>query len=171
MGKFAANTSVSAEKSRAEIESVLRRYGANGFQYGWADREGKQVAQIDFSTNDRHIRFHLILPSVSDRQFWFTDSRGKRRSEQAAHAAWEQACRQRWRALLLCIKAKLEAVECGISEFEEEFLAHIVDPITGQTFGRMARPIIADRYAGIASNLKFPALPAPKEAEESEIDN
>ena len=45
--------------------------------------------------------------------------------------------RQRWRALALCIKAKLEAVECGITSFEEEFLAHVVMP-NGQTFGKLA---------------------------------
>jgi hypothetical protein len=40
--------------------------------------------------------------------------------------AWEQACRSRWRALLLCIKAKLEACAVGITTFDSEFLAHIV---------------------------------------------
>jgi len=36
--------------------------------------------------------------------------------------------RRRWLALLLVIKAKLEAVESGIITFEEEFLAHVVMP-------------------------------------------
>lgn len=39
-----------------------------------------------------------------------------------------QAERQRWRALFLVIKAKLESVESRIATFEEEFLAHIVLP-------------------------------------------
>lgn len=59
---------------------------------------------------------------------------------------WEQACRSRWRALLLSVKAKLESVEIGISEFEEEFLAHIVDPATGRTVGEDIVPQIAKRY-------------------------
>jgi hypothetical protein len=33
LGKFATNTDVSAEKSRAEIESILKRYGATSFAY------------------------------------------------------------------------------------------------------------------------------------------
>jgi hypothetical protein len=57
----------------------------------------------------------------------------------------EQACRQRWRALALAIKAKLEAVEAGITSFEDEFMAHIVLP-DGSTFGRWARPQIAKVY-------------------------
>jgi len=58
---------------------------------------------------------------------------------------WEQACRQRWRALALVIKAKLEAVGSGISVFEEEFLANIVMP-DGSTFGAYALPQIEHIY-------------------------
>lgn len=165
MSRFASNTTVSTEKSRMEIESTLRRYGADGFRYGWADREGRRIEQIDFSTNDRLIRFTLVLPSKDDKQFRFTETKRQRRSDKATHDAWEQACRQRWRALALCIKAKLEAVECGISEFESEFMANIVDPVTGRTVGDVMRPQIAARYAGIESErFGFPALPAPEES-------
>jgi hypothetical protein len=51
----------------------------------------------------------------------------------------EQQQRQRWRALTLVIKAKLEAVESGIATIEEEFLPHIVVP-GGGTFGEWAVP-------------------------------
>lgn len=154
-----------------EIEQTLRRYGADGFRYGWADREGRRIEQIDFSTHDRLIRFTLVLPSKDDRKFRFTESRNQRRSDKATHEAWEQACRQRWRALALCIKAKLEAVECGISEFESEFMANIVDPVTGRTVGDVMRPQIAQRYAGIESGrLGFPALPAPEDSASAQIN-
>jgi hypothetical protein len=36
-GRYAEKTDVPAERSRAEIESLLRRYGATGFLSGWAD--------------------------------------------------------------------------------------------------------------------------------------
>jgi len=48
-----------------------------------------------------------------------------------ASAAGEKAAqerRRRWRALLLVIKAKLEAVSSGISTLEREFLADVVLP-------------------------------------------
>jgi hypothetical protein len=32
---YAANTTVAPEKSRAEIERTLRRYGADAFSYGY----------------------------------------------------------------------------------------------------------------------------------------
>lgn len=68
-----------------------------------------------------------------------------RREPKAAYDEWEKACRQRWRALALCIKAKLEAVECGITTFESEFLAHIVLP-SGETMADRALPYIAQAY-------------------------
>ena len=55
------------------------------------------------------------------------------------------------------IKAKLEAVETGITEFEDEFLAHIVLP-NGQTAGHWMRPQIAKAYE---SGSMPPLLPAP----------
>jgi hypothetical protein len=60
-------------------------------------------------------------------------------------AEYEKATRQRWRALALVIKAKLEAVESGITIFEDEFLAHIVLP-DGSTAGDWMRPQIAKAY-------------------------
>ena len=35
MGRYAANTEVGSERSRAEIERTLTRYGATSFMYGW----------------------------------------------------------------------------------------------------------------------------------------
>jgi hypothetical protein len=51
----------------------------------------------------------------------------------------DQQARQKWRALLLCLKAKLEAVESDIFSFEEEFLAHVVMP-DGKTVGQHVVP-------------------------------
>jgi hypothetical protein len=77
---------------------------------------------------DRRVRFALDLPDPADREFTHTPTRGTERSAAQAEAAWEQACRQRWRALALAVKAKLEAVESGIATFEEEFAAYLVMP-------------------------------------------
>ena len=52
---------------------------------------------------------------------------------------------ERSRALALAVKAKLEAVEAGIAEFEDEFLAYVVLP-SGETVGDTARPAIAKAY-------------------------
>ena len=163
MPKYAKDTSVPTEKSRAEVESTLRRYGADGFRYGWADRNGIRLEQIEFTAQDRMVRFTLPMPSKDDPEFARTPARRQIRSPQQRMAAWEQACRQRWRALALAIKAKLECVECGISEFESEFLAQIVDPETGRTVGDTVRPMIENRYSGLPGRIELPGLPAPEE--------
>lgn len=141
MSQYAENTSVSAERSRGEIERILQRYGANQFMYGWEEAR----AMVQFRANGRLIRFLLEMPDRSDREFTHTPTRGTRRTEVQALAQWEQATRQRWRALALVIKAKLEAVEAGITEFEAEFLAQIVLP-DGSTVGQWAIPQVATAY-------------------------
>ena len=152
MSRYAENTSVSSERSRAEIEQTVSRYGASGFMYGW---DGG-TAVMAFQMHGRRIRFDLSMPDRSSRDFTQTET-GRERSPAQAIKAWEQACRQRWRALALVIKAKLEAVESGITEFEEEFLAHIVLP-NGNTVGRWMLPQVESAYqSGDMPSL----LPAP----------
>lgn len=144
MTRYAAKTEVSSEASRMGIERTLTRYGADAFQYGW---QGKTQTMVSFRAHDRYVRFILTLPDPDLSEFtrYTQGSNTHRREPAAAHKLWEQACRQRWRALALVVKAKLEAVECGISEFEDEFLANIVLP-TGQLLGQVIRPQIATSY-------------------------
>lgn len=133
--RYAQDTQVSADKSKAEIERLLTKYGADQFASGWA----ANTAKVMFRFNGKLIRFTLPMPDKKDRAFTHTTGRGYTRSEDEAYREWEQACRQRWRALALVVKAKLEAVESGITTFEEEFLAHIVLP-SGQTLGETVMP-------------------------------
>lgn len=139
MARFAENTSVDVATSRAELERTLIRYGADGFAYGW---EGGR-AMVQFRSGGRFVRFLLPIPPRSD--FELTETGKARTSEQAITKSWEQAQRQRWRALNLVVKAKLEAVEAGITSFDEEFLAHIVLP-DNTTVAEQAVPAVALAY-------------------------
>lgn len=137
MTRFASDTTVDIGRTRSEIERTLSRYGASSFAYGW---EGA-TAMIGFRVGNRTIRFMLPLP---DREEFSTTASGRRRSAvDAQEKAWEQACRSRWRALLLVIKAKLEAVASGISTIEDEFMAWTVLP-GGGTVGDKLRQQISD---------------------------
>ena len=132
---YASRTTVPADKTRGEIERALTRYGAKNFAY--FTETGRAV--IVFVASDRRIRFDLPLPTGdSDKD--------------------EKAKRQKWRALLLCIKAKLEGVESKIETLEEAFLAHVVLP-DGMTMGQHARPAIEQAYK---SGDMPPLLPGPK---------
>lgn len=139
---YASGTEVSSDRSRAEIERTLQRYGATSFAYGW--QEGR--AMIGFSARERHMRFILPMPDRNAREFTHTPARHNRRTDTQIAQAYEQAVRQRWRALALVIKAKLEAVEAGIVTFEDEFAMHIILP-DGRTVADHVTPAITEAYA------------------------
>jgi hypothetical protein len=140
MGKYASATTISADLSRNEIESTLKRYGATAFAYGTM----LEFARIEFVANERRIRFQLSLPQESDRAVRLTPT-GQRRTPAQVQTVLAQETRQKWRALLLIVKAKLEAVEAEIVTFEDEFLAHTVLP-NGGTVGEQIQPAITDAY-------------------------
>jgi hypothetical protein len=73
--------------------------------------ELREFTSIVFEVRKRRVRLDVPMPSAR---------------EAGTQAKQEAATRQRWRALVLVIKAKLEAVEAGISTLESEFLANIV---------------------------------------------
>lgn len=138
MTRYAERTQVNSQQSRNEIERLVERYGARRFIYGWEDDR----AIIGFEMHNRQIK--LVLPLPSREEFRFTET-GRERTVNSERQAYEQAVRQRWRALALVVKAKLEAVETGITDFETKWLAHIVLP-DGRTYGEWAIPQIADVY-------------------------
>ena len=140
--RYAENTTVSSERSRAEVESLLRKYGAGKFGYMWESN----AAVVVFEMRARRVRFLLPLPDKSDPKFFHTPTGRARRNPNASYEKWEQDCRSRWRALVLCIKAKLESVESGIETFEEAFLPHIVLP-NGETIGEYVIPHIGEAYS------------------------
>lgn len=137
---YAESTSVASDRSRAEIERTLSRYGARSFMYGWDEDQ----AIVGFVAHDRQVRFMLPMPRRDDPAFAKTPT-GRARAGTAVAEAYEQAVRQKWRALALVIKAKLEAVDAGIVSFEREFLAHIMLP-SGSSVGDWIEPQIAKAY-------------------------
>lgn len=138
MPKYASATDVTADRSRTEIERTLQRYGARQFMYGWAEEQ----AVLGFVVAGRQVRF--VLPMPDPNEFRKTPT-GRSRTATAANEQHAQAVRQRWRALALVIKAKLEAVDSGIVTFDNEFLAHLVLP-TGQTVGDTVVPSVEEAY-------------------------
>ena len=157
MSKFASKTEVPVEKSKMEIEGIVRRYGADGFMSGW----NNEKATVQFQCQGRHIRFVMTLPARDEKRFTEYRLQGgllRRREPGVALNLWEQACRQKWRALLLLVKAKLEAVDAGIATFEEAFFSDIVLP-DGRTVYETAREPLALAYS---SGKSVPMLPGVK---------
>ncbi len=117
MTRYAAKTKVPVDKTRLEIERLVKRYGAKGFVAGWQG----QTARVEFLCAARHIRLSVTVPPA------------------------EQEARQKWRALLLLVKAKLSSVEAKIASFEEAFVGDIVMP-DGRTVWESAREPIRIAY-------------------------
>lgn len=142
MTRYAEGTQVSADRSRAEIERLLVRYDATAFAYLSQTLTQGAVAVILFEMRGRRIRFTLPLPTIEQQRY---TPAGRVRTTAQQKTALEQATRQRWRALALIVKAKLEAVESGVSTFEAEFLAQTVLP-TGATVSEWLEPQLDEAY-------------------------
>jgi hypothetical protein len=112
---------VPVERSRAEIERTLERYGCD------ATMIGKDSEKVAVFFRFRGIPCKLEMPRSRDKS--------------EANAAKQD--RQAMRILLLLLKAKLEAVEAGIQSFEVEFCGALMLP-NGQTMAEHVAPQIAN---------------------------
>ncbi len=104
---YAQRTKVPVSQSKGEIESYLKKHGATGFIFG----ENIGQSMLVFEMRDRRLKFLVPMPTM-----------GRGTTENKV----KQETRRRYRALLLVLKAKLEAVESKIVTFDDEFLAHII---------------------------------------------
>jgi hypothetical protein len=158
---FAEHTSVAVEKSKAELERLLVKHGAG--QYGTAHDDASGFALAFFTLGGRQIRLQIPIPKPDafadpkllswqnkraghvTPQTW--DRLGEVSRTQWVRAQWEQACRTRWRCMLLIVKAKLELIGMKLSTVDREFLADITLP-GGQSVGEWLRPGIEKAYLG-----------------------
>lgn len=146
---YAEGTSVSVEKSKAELEAMISKYGA--VKFGTMSEELR--ALVLFEVKGRRVVFVLDLPSRADPKFRRSPGGLKWYDDAQRFTAWEQACRERWRALVLVVKAKLEAVRSGITTFEDEFAMHFVMPD-----GRRLRDTLLPALDDVLSRGTLPPL-------------
>lgn len=114
---YAATTKVPVVQSIGDIEKTLRRYGADAFGYG--QDAGRAI--VTFRLSGRMMRVQMEVP------------------EDPQHE------RSRWRALLLIVKAKCEAVDSGIESIEQAWMPYVVLP-DGTTVGDFMVPQIESAY-------------------------
>lgn len=125
--KYAQGTSVPVDRSVAELRALVQRYGAQGFGYCEEHEPRLRRAMIAFRFDARSVRMLLPLPALDSPEVART-RQGYERTEGQKLEALAAEDRRRWRALVLVVKAKLEAVASGISSLEREFLADLVLP-------------------------------------------
>lgn len=122
--RYAEGTEVPVDRSRSEIERLLKSHGATGFASSW-DRDRYCII---FELKSRRVRFDVAAPEPK-----------KYRDQKK----WDAEDRRRWRALVLILKAKLELVASGDTDFEAEFLANLVLR-GGETLGARLLPTLTD---------------------------
>lgn len=124
MADYARRTPVEVVRTRTQIEDELRRRGASSFGYNVNDAAGEAV--IAFTMGGLQVRMILPLPAFDDDAFRYTSSGKYQRAPAEQAKAYDAELRRRWRSLLLIVKAKLVAVDDGITTMEREFLPDVV---------------------------------------------
>lgn len=147
MMAYAEKTNVQFEKSIAEIIGLLRKNGADRI----GQMEEKLRFTIQFFAHDRLIRFRVLFPLIEDMPV--VDGRNSRLTNAQRLDRLEQAKRQRGRALMLVIKAKLESVESQVETFEEAFLANVVLSDGMTMYERVKEPIAIEYKTGEPSTM------------------
>jgi hypothetical protein len=129
--RYAAHTDVPAHQSRSALDQLLAKHGAKNRGIMSDDSSGTAVAA--FFLEGRAIRLSVSFrrPAEVLRDAEREPPRGWRQRTALQRQKWAetesaQEERQRWRALLLITRAKLEMIADGMSTVDREFLASIM---------------------------------------------
>lgn len=120
---YAERTDVPVARSQSQLVELLKKHKATQTAIGWSEDAG----QVGFQFGGRVYKITVPIRSAA----------------RGVNAA--QVERARWRVLHLVVKAKLEAVDAGITSIEQEFLAHAVLP-NGRTVFEETAPAIERSY-------------------------
>lgn len=135
---YAETTSVPVDRSRLEVERILKKAGGN--QFGYWDDDEHSVSVIVCQLEGYSLKFHVFQPDPIDYRDNGKTGRSRRtRTPKQAEQAAEQELKRRWRALSLIVKAKLEVIASGQSTIGREFMADMLLP-SGKTVGEEMEP-------------------------------
>jgi len=150
--RYAEGTDVSVERSRAELETLLRKHGAKEFAVYTSDERTICMYRIAGAMVRHVVEYPHDLSRFQKRNALGTALLKPTQLVKAAEAEW----RRRWRALVLVCKAKLEIVASGDSTFEREFMADMV-LADGSSVAQALLPRLKEMYE-TGSMPDFPRL-------------
>jgi hypothetical protein len=134
-------TTVNVEKSQGAIRTLLAQFGAQRFAFGEeVDEAGGAWAALSFAHHGLAVR--IKVPHKTPDSSAVAKKLSRTRSKTSADIRFElgeQEAKRIWRVMHWNLKARLEAVEEQVETFEEAFLAHIIDPGTGETIYEQLR--------------------------------
>jgi hypothetical protein len=133
---YAEGTSVDTGQSRLEIERLLQR--AECSHVGVMHEPGKAI--VYFQRKGWAVQMSIPIPQPEDAP---QKIGGRYFPTDAQKRGWaEQKAKERWRQLLLVLKAKFTALEQGVETFEQSFLAHLV--VGGIHLGDRLLPLVRE---------------------------
>ena len=163
MRRYAEDTAVPISRSRGEIDTLLRAWGAQGIQ--WTDDFEHDRVQLRFlwpRGEQRFMaRFTLHLPTRVELEPEAIDRHTRRISPGKLQALLDGRGRREHRVLALWLKAALNAVDSGLVEAETIFLPFLEDR-NGHTVAEIALPKLDLLLKGSGMRL----LGSPSDAKE-----
>lgn len=117
--RYAQGTTVTVEKSRAEMSTILSKHGCQ--RMGWfTSPEGDG---LEFELQGNRYRFTIPHPmnEPAEKRTWVN-----RNSYIAVAQQAENEWKRRWRAHVMLLKVKLEFVAGGDSTLEQEFMPNLL---------------------------------------------
>ena len=141
------STNVAVEKSQGNIRKLLSQFGASEFQFGeGTGTSDEKWAGVSFRHGGHTVMMQAPLKTPSESEYKVLKAKAERAHsrtyQEIEDEHMEQEHRRIWRVLYWSLKARMVAVEEGVEEFEQAFLAHLVDPRTGITIWQHVQPAI-----------------------------
>ncbi len=122
-----ARTTVSTDRSKEEINKLLKKFGCRGIQWTWLDDKEilRFIHEFEFKGVKKALTFEMNIPDIGRYTGQGYGKRFVRNNEQA------------FRIAFYIIKAKLTAVETGVETFEEVFLSKILYKLSDGQSGKI----------------------------------
>lgn len=126
-----ATTAVPVSRSQDEIRDVLRKHGAESFQFGEGNREGQRYAGVEFLHRGYRVIMLVAIKIPTPAEVDRIEIKSKKKRGWLVPALWAE--QRIWRVIAWGLRARMIAVEEGVETFEQAFLPHIVNPASGRT--------------------------------------
>lgn len=138
MSRYATKTAVPVDRSMAEVRGILLKNNAQAV----AIAESLDAASVQFIFENHPYKFIIKYPTFRDHQIQYTKS-GKARTETQMHKEINDEHKRLWRAMVLYIKAAIEAHQSGLVNLKKSLMGNLVlSDGSGQTvYQRLERDI------------------------------
>jgi hypothetical protein len=154
MRRYAEDTAVPISRSRGEIDSLLRAWGAQGIQWSDDFEHDRVMLRFVWPRGDQRFmaRFVVRLPGRAELEPEAINQRTRRVSPGKLERLLLERGKREHRVLSLWLKAALNAVDCGLVEAETLFLPFLEDR-NGKTVAELALPRLGILLEGSAMKL------------------